>query len=149
MPTTAYYLTVETRERYTAHEYIHKIAGRLANALQFVLQDTQKLSVLTNCTSLSDPRIEVEVVQTEVPQPPDYVSKVAARAVLLTTHPPGKLAFSKNKFTHHMRNALPDIGINVRKQCGESDADKEAWTSQTAGKTHVEMPFPLRTDDSD
>ena len=40
MPTTAYYLTIETRERYDATQYVESIAGRLAHALQTTLQDT-------------------------------------------------------------------------------------------------------------
>ena len=83
MPTTAYYLTIETRDRYDATEYVETIAGRLANALQTTLQDTHKLAALTNCTSLSNPRIEVEVAQSERPQAPDYKSAVVARVILL------------------------------------------------------------------
>ena len=150
MPTTAYYLTIETRDRYDATEYAESIAGRLAHALQTTLQDTHKLAALTNCTSLSNPRIEVEVAQSERPQAPDYKSAVVARAILMTTHPPGKLYFSKNKFTHHMRNALREIPISVKKQCGESDAEHDKWNALKEGKSAVTMPIgPRETDSSD
>ena len=95
-------------------------------------------------------RIEVEVSQSSATIAHDDKSTVLARAILMTDHPPGKLYFSKNKFTHHMRNALRDIPISVKKQCGESDAEHDRWNALKEGKSAVTMPIgPRETDSSD
>ena len=105
----AYYVTLETREKYGTDEYA-AIAGALVNALQNTLADKQKFQSLMHSTDLSDARVEVEVAQVEAA----CSSTIAARCIV-QAESTSKLNFDKTLFTNMIRSLL-EFPVTITKR---------------------------------
>jgi len=107
MPVSAYYVTLETRQPFEIGEYT-EAAGSLVNALQGTLGDTEKFRAITKASELIDPRVEVEVMQSE----PAPSATIVARAIVQAE---SELAFDKTTFTKMLRGKLP-FAVSISKR---------------------------------
>ena len=114
MLTSAYYVTVQTRDAYATAEYV-SITGQLVNALQCTLGSLQELSDIMHSTKLTNASVEVEVAQSELTS----TSPITARCVV-RADAPGKLVFDKNLFTAKLTEAV-DMPVKVTKRVVSKD----------------------------
>ena len=115
MISTAYFITVETRQPVEIERYT-TVAGSLLQALQATLGDRPSLENITK-KDVHNARVEVEVVQTDM-------SAVCAR-VVVQADADGKLAFDKNAFSSMIRSEL-DFPVNITKRSVSKDEDLRA-----------------------
>lgn len=128
MPTSAYYVSVQTRDTFTSTDYA-QTAGQIVQALYTTLGDRAKLGSVVHSTAFTDPRVEVEVSQLEHAP----TSPIIARCVV-QADAPTKLAFDKNLFTNMLRVELP-LPVTISKRVVPKD-------EQIAAAALAEEPPP-------
>lgn len=114
MPTSAYFITLQTRDEFTAPEY-GQATGHLTNVLHATLGDPTKLRSLMHATEITDPRVEVDISQSQ----PSETAQITARCVV-QADAPSKLSFDKSLFTSMVRAELP-FPVTVSKRAVSKD----------------------------
>ena len=129
MPDFAYFVTIETRDKYDTLAAFVEVAGQLSNALQTTLGDHPTLCAITRTDKLSRANVEVEIALSEedCSWTPEHRSKVIARAVVKASLPE-KSTFDKTLFTKRVRDLLP-FTVKVTKQ---SISQEELFATEEA-----------------
>ena len=125
MPISGYYVTVQTRDPVDTADYA-QTAGLLTNALQDILGDPHKLREILHSIEISDPRVEVEVAQSE---PESIQCPVVARCVV-QAEAPKKLTFDKNLFTAMVRGQELPFAVTITKRMVAKDEYPEQPTGE-------------------
>ena len=110
MPTSAYFVTLETRDSVPNTDYA-RVAGTLTNALHMTLGDINKLCLVMHSVEFSDPRVEVEITQS--------VPAAIARCVVYAESTT-KLTFDKNLFSTMVCAELP-FPVKISKRAVSKD----------------------------
>lgn len=114
MTKSAYFVTLQTRDSFETTEYA-EVAGKLCNALSATLGDTSKLCSIVHSTEIEEPRVEVEIMQSE----PAATAPVVARCVV-QAESSAKLAFDKNLFSSMVCAELP-FTVKITKRAVSKD----------------------------
>lgn len=125
MPVSGYYVTLQTRDPVKTAEYA-QTAGQLTNAIQATLGDPHKLREVLHCPEITDPRVEVEVAQSE---PESTHCPVVARCVV-QADAPKKLSFDKNLFTAMVRGQDLPFNVTITKRMVAKDEYPEQPTGE-------------------
>jgi hypothetical protein len=102
MPTSAYFVTVQTRDSFSFTDYT-RISGEITNVLRDTLGDTSKLGTILHSTEFTNAAVEVEVMQ--VSHDSDLTAPIVARCVI-QADADAKLTFDKTLFTNMIRTDL-------------------------------------------
>jgi len=114
MPTSAYFVTVQTRDSFSCTEYT-RICGEITNALRDTLGDASKLATVLHSTEFTNAAVEVEIMQSECAP----TSPVMARCVI-QADADAKLTFDKTVFTNMIRTEL-EVPVTISKRVVAKD----------------------------
>ena len=114
MPTSAYFVTVQTRDEFPGSDYA-EIAGQLTNALHTTLGEPSNLCTIVHSTEITDPRVEVEIMQSKPSSTAHIMARCVVQADALT-----KLVFDKNLFTN-MLSAELTFPVKISKRVVTKD----------------------------
>ena len=100
MPTSAYFVTIQTRDSCNFVDYT-RMSGEITSVLRDTLGDTSNLGTILHSTEFTNAAVEVEVMQSAcAPE-----AQIVARCVI-QADADAKLTFDKTLFTNMVRAEL-------------------------------------------